>query len=601
MKSEDLIIHSLKAISPIDGRHRIMTEPLSEWFSEFALFKYRLKVEVEYLVALSDLEEFTALRSFTDEEKEFLRMLIEKFSLADAQTIQNIDRFGYKDKKPTNHDCKSVEYFLKEKIQNSSLNDVIEFVHFGLTSEDVNNIAYNYMINGCLNFHYVPSLIKLLDKLSNLVDKEKNTAMLGRTHGQPATPTTFGKEMANYLERIRKQLVFLQDIKLPGKLNGAVGNHAAQEFTSPEVDWISFTESFIRKLGFEENLFTTQIEPHDGLINLFNSLISINNILRDLAVNLWLYISNGYMMQEKVEHEVGSSTMPHKINPWRAEVAEGSAVEANAKLSGFVLKLQHSRLQRDLSDHEAQRAIGVGIAHSYLTILHLLEELGRLNINKEKINSELSLYGSILTEAVQTLLRKEGYEKPYELMKDFSRGKHCTVEELHQFVDSLEIKDETKQKLKGLRPENYIGLSVPLCDIALKRWKEFKDNYQEPMLPITEIIFDYSCFEQGISDSERKVLESMKQRGMKLIALTTKEAEIDGTLFSEQVNEKDLTVSNRSLFVGIFEEEENSLFHRMRINNLICVNYLGEVKSEYNILTLEELPYLVDSLNEEDK
>ncbi|MBT4651407.1 adenylosuccinate lyase [Candidatus Woesearchaeota archaeon] len=476
MQSKDLNLHSLKAISPIDGRHRIMTEPLSEWFSEFALFKYRLQMQIEYAIALSELSNFEAMRTFTEEEKRFLRRLVDDFSLEDAQMIQDLDRFGYNGIGPTNHDFKAVEYFLKMKMKENSLSDVLEMVHFGLTTEDCNNLAHNYMIKGGLKTCYLPALVELLDKLCVHAENEKSTVMLSRTHGQPATPTTFGKEMANFLERLRKELVGLESLELPAKINGVVGNHAAQQFAAPEIDWIKFAEDFIIKLGFEPNLHTTQIEPHDGLTELFSRLISINNILRDLAVDLWMYISSGYLVQKNIVHEVGSSTMPHKINPWRVEVAEGSTVEANAKLVGFINKLQASRLQRDCSDHEAQRAIGVGVAHSYLAVLHVVEELDRLTVDRGKMLFGVEDYGSILTEAVQTLLRKEGYSQPYELLKDFSRGKHCTVEELHWFVNGLEIREEVKQKLKSLRPENYIGLSTRLVDLAVDNWKRFKEK-----------------------------------------------------------------------------------------------------------------------------
>jgi adenylosuccinate lyase len=565
-KSENLYLHSLKAISPIDGRHRLMTEPLSDWFSEFALFKYRIHMEVEYLVALSECVEFTAVRDFTLEEKNFLKSIVKNFTLQDAQVIQDIDRFGYQEMKPTNHDCKSVEYFLKMKMKESSLNDMIEFVHFGLTSEDMNNIAHDCMVNGALRSYYIPSLVSLLNKLAEVAEKEKSTAMLGRTHGQPATPTTFGKEVANYLDRLRKQLIKLNDFKLPAKCNGAVGNHAAQHFAAEEVDWISFTGKFIANLGFEANLMSTQIEFHDGFTELFSIMININNILKDLAMDFWTYTSLGYLQQEKIVSEVGSSTMPHKINPWRLEVAEGSAAEANAKFIGFINKLQVSRLQRDLSDHEAQRAIGVGFAHSYLVVLHVLEELERLQVNPEKISNELKDFGSILTEAVQTLLRKEGYSQPYELLKDFSRGRHCTVQELHDFIGTLEIKEETKLKLKSLRPESYTGLSKELTELAIKRWGDFKEEYEEPLPAVKKVFLDPEI-------KTVEILEKLKQMEIEVLDELVEEK---GVLYIGPINEK-------------FEEAKEK--------GLICINYDPErkTKAEYNIVDLSELPDLINS------
>lgn len=475
---DDLTFHALEAISAIDGRHRLMTAPLANFLSEGALLKYRLLVEVEYIIALSELHPFPFLHfpMFATRQKQFLRDLITDFSLEDAKIIQQIDRFGYNGAPPVNHDVKAVEYFLKLKLTGTDLESAMEMVHFGLTSEDVNNLAYNLMLRNAITTVYLPALEKLLNKLAEMASTEKATPMLGRTHGQPATPTTFGKEMANFLERLRQEYVRLRDFKLHGKLNGAVGCHNAQVFAAPEVDWIDFAEKFVEKFGFEPNLLTTQIEPHDGLIRLFSILFSINNIIRDLATDSWLYVSADYLMQKNVAGEVGSSTMPHKINPWRMEVAEGSSVEANAKLMGFMTKLQLSRLQRDLSDHEAQRGMGVGVAHSLLAVLHATEELERLTVNRQKMLNDLVPMGEVLTEAMQTLLRREGFAKPYEFMKNLSRGRHCTVEELHATVDALEIPQNVKDKLKSLRPEQYLGLATRLVDIAVARWEKRKES-----------------------------------------------------------------------------------------------------------------------------
>jgi adenylosuccinate lyase len=476
MNSDDLYFHSLKAVSPVDGRHRIITQPLSEWFSEFAFFKYRIFIEIEYLIALSELSSFNELRSFSEDEKEFLKSIVTNFSLDDAKIIQDLDIFGHDGSKPLNHDMKAVEYFIKQKLANSSLNDISEFVHFGLTSEDINNLALNCMVKGLLEEHYINGMIKILDKLAIIAKNNASFAMLSKTHGQAATPTTFGKEIANYLERLRLELVSLKNISLSGKLNGAIGNFNAHVFSSPETDWIKFSSEFITNLGFKPNLLTTQIEPHDSLCNLFSRIISINNILKDLTVDLWLYTSSGYLKQKNISTEVGSSTMPHKINPWRLEVAEGSTHESTAKFIGFITKLQASRLQRDLSDHEAIRAIGVGFAHSYIALLHLSEDLDRLSVNEEAMAEELKDNGEILTEAIQTLLRKHGYSKPYELLKDFSRGKKFSLEELHKFLLDLDINDELKEKLLTLTPENYIGEAEKLVSIALYNWDESKSN-----------------------------------------------------------------------------------------------------------------------------
>ena len=476
MNSDDLHFHSLKAISPIDGRHRIITEPLSEWFSEFAFFKYRIFVEIQYLLALSEDKNFNALRQFTKQEKENLNNIFINFNLEDAKTIQNIDQFGYGDLGPVHHDMKAVEYFLKLKLKDTSLHEISEFIHFGLTSEDVNNLAINCMVQGLLEQHYLLGLTTLLDKIADLAEKNANVPLLARTHGQPATPTTLGKELANFLERLRNEYASLKKLVLKGKLNGAVGNFNAHVFSSPEVDWVEFSKNFITKLGFKPNLLTTQIESHDSLCKLFSILVSINNILKDLTVDLWLYTSKDYLKQKNIAGEIGSSTMPHKINPWRLEIAEGSTQESNAKLLGFINKLQSSRLQRDLSDHEALRAIGVGIAHSYIALLHLSEDLERLTPNADVMKNDLMNRGDILTEAIQTLLRKENYSQPYELLKEFSRGKQFSLVDLHNFLDKLELKDETKQKLKSLTPENYLGAAIKLTQLALKNWEQTKTN-----------------------------------------------------------------------------------------------------------------------------
>ncbi|MBS3166281.1 adenylosuccinate lyase [Candidatus Woesearchaeota archaeon] len=597
MKSEDLFFHSLKAVSPLDGRHRILTAPIAEWFSEYALFKFRLMIEVEYLIALSQLKEFPTVRSFSPAEIEFLHNLINNFSLEDAQIMQNLDRFGYQGIKPLNHDCKAVEYFLKMKLGGTSLQDMKEFVHFGLTSEDINNLAYNQMIQQSWKNYYLPAAVELLHYLAQIAEREKHTPLLGRTHGQAATPTTFGKEMANYLERLRIALLILDQIKLPGKLNGAVGNYAAQHFAAPEVDWITFSEDFVNKLGSEPNLLTIQIEPHDGLTRFFSSFISFNNILRDLATDLWLYTSQGYLVQKKIETEVGSSTMPHKINPWRMEVAEGSTAEANAKFYGFISKWQVSRMQRDLSDHEAQRAMGVGIAHSYVAVAHLLEELERLHLDRQKMLIELQDKGEILTEAVQTLLRKENYPAPYELMKEFSRGRNCSVKELRELILTLNLSAEIKQKITSLKPEDYYGLSPSLVDLALQRWNKFKDNYEKPLLPIKKIIIDCdSCGEQLLTAGKELLLQ-LQKKGILIVGLNAhRYYNPDLNFFSISINQDELYPEKNVIFLG----KVNNTFTLAQEKGLITVNFnqKGEgKKAEYNIVDWSELPFLLESFH----
>ncbi len=593
VKSEDLSFHSLRAISPIDGRHRIMTEPLADWFSEYALHKYRVFVEVEYLISLSELDDFDAIRDLTRDEKDFLRSIASGFSLADAKVIQDIDRFGYNGQKPTNHDVKSVEYFIKMKLKGTSLDDVSEMVHFALTSEDINNIAIDCMVRGGMELNYIPALVGLVDKLAHLAESEKSSPMLSKTHGQPATPTTFGKEMANYVERLKNEVTTLAKMKLPAKLNGAVGNYNAHAFAAPEIDWIHFSEEFIRKLGFEPNLMTTQIEPHDGLCRMFSVLVSVNNILRDLSVDFWLYISQGYLVQQKLSHEVGSSTMPHKINPWRMEVAEGSAVEANAKLTGFIWKLQASRLQRDLSDHEAQRAIGVGIAHSYLAVLHVSEELGRVEVNREKMLSDLTPIGAILSEAVQTLLRRKGNEKPYEVMKDFSRGQNFSPEELYSFVDEMSIDYDSKEKIKSLRPETYIGYAVKLAEKSVQRWRSFRGNYEAPVSKKRKVVMDCDALNPALELELPAVSSLLSKKGISIVGINAGSG--IASSFSKMIRPEEMGADREAVFVGVI----GARFNEAKQKGMTCVN-LEEVsrkKSEFNILRLSELVQLIDALN----
>ncbi|MBI2572870.1 adenylosuccinate lyase [Candidatus Woesearchaeota archaeon] len=612
MNSEDLQIHTLQAISPIDGRHHIFTKPLSQFFSEFALHRFRVFVEVEYLIALSQTPAFIQLRQFTPQEKEFLRSIFSSFSLNDAIHIQNIDHFGTSTISATHHDVKAVEYFIKEKIQTSTLKDIEEFVHFGLTSEDVNNIAHNLMIREGLRTFFIPELVNILDSLSILSLQEKESIMLAKTHGQPAVPTTFGKEVANFLERLRKDLTRLTEYKLPAKLNGAVGTFAAMQYSAAPVDWIAFSENFITSLGFSPNLLTTQIEPHDGIVELCSIILSINNIICDLCIDLWMYISQGLLVQKNITSEIGSSTMPQKINPWRLEVAEGSTREANAKLIGFMNKIQMSRLQRDLSDHEALRGIGEAIAHSFVALTHLGQEIGRITPNRTLMKDEVYSNAVILSEAIQSVLRVEGYPKPYEMVKDLSKGKMYTLEELQQHITQLPITTETKRRLTNLSFESYLGLCTRLVDIALERWNNFREKYHSPNVPITTIILNFPhCFkattnsQNNVPDSinndlpELKIIEMLEKRGLEIRGIDVPywlQKRFSKVYTSQEVNQIIIDKNQTAIIVGKNTDQDQNVFNQSNQNTAIKYVALQEplAQTPYHINQLSELIPLVE-------
>lgn len=439
----------LEAISPIDGRYAEKVKGLSNYFSEYALMQYRSKVEVLYFL---ELAEFGIIRKLSVQEKQFLERLWKQFSVNDAEEIKNIE-------KKTNHDVKAVEYFIKQKITKTSIKDLMEFVHFGLTSEDVTNLAYGLAITDFLQAVYLPTLRKVQDALQQFARQYKGTVMLARTHGQIASPTTVGKEFAVYAHRLQQQLPF---DALPGKLNGAVGNYHALQVAYPKKDWIAFSKKFIQGLGLVPNLLTTQIESHDGLAKLFHQDDRINNILIDLARDCWLYIGHDYLVQKAVQGEVGSSTMPHKVNPIDFENAEGNLAFANAIFIFLADWLQKSRLQRDLTDSTVQRNIGVAFAHSILGYQSLLKGLGKIIPNTEKLKRDLAEHPEVLAEAMQTILRREGAEHPYEQLKELTRGKKVTIADIHHFIDGLKVSENVKKELRALTPEGYIGLAREL-------------------------------------------------------------------------------------------------------------------------------------------
>ncbi|MFH0875303.1 MAG: adenylosuccinate lyase [archaeon] len=431
-------MEELYAISPIDGRYYGKLQQLSQYFSEFALIKKRLYVELLYLRELG--------------KGDFIEVY-DKFSLDDAQKIKEIE-------KTTNHDVKAVEYYIKEKVPK----DIKEFVHYGLTSEDINNLSYSLLVKEFIETTYTSKLQELLTILEKISVENRAVAMLAHTHGQPASPTTMGKEFFIFYNRLKDQFSKLQNIKLRGKLNGASGNYNALVVAEPQKDWIEFSKKFINKLGLEPNLYTTQIEPNDTLVELFHCIKRINNIVLDLDIDIWLYISMDYFKIRKKEGEVGSSTMPHKVNPIDFENSEGNIKLANSQFDCFE-SLQVSRLQRDLSNSTIMRNIGVAFSHSILAYDSVLNGLGKLIPNPEKIESDLESHPEVLSEAVQTVLRKYGEDQAYERMKSMCRGNLVTLNDLHDFIDSLKIPAKDKKRLKDLRPKDYIGLANDLVKI----------------------------------------------------------------------------------------------------------------------------------------
>jgi len=454
---EELPLTELTAVSPIDGRYGSRTKELRAYFSEYALQRYRTKIEVEYLIALS---EWHLVRGLNDVERDMLRDKYSSFSLATGEAIKGHEKI-------TNHDVKAVEYEIKERLKGSNLEDLLEMVHFGLTSYDINDNALYLMIKEGMESVYVPKLIELEKRLVDFAKQYRELPMLARTHGQPASPTTLGKEFSVFAYRLAKEICQLQDFKYPGKLNCATGNYNALQAAFPLVSWPDFSEDFLGNLGLEPSLITTQIEPHDKLVEWFQLMTRINNIVTDFDQDVWRYISDDWIVQKPKKEEVGSSTMPHKINPIDFENSEGNVVVANGLFSAFVSRLQQSRLQRDLVDSTITRNVGVAVAHSLLAVKSTIGGLGKISANEQEIEKALSEHPEILSEAYQTILRREGVEMPYERLKELTRGKKVSLADMHTFIDTLDIPYSVKTELKRILPENYIGIAPGLVDIAL--------------------------------------------------------------------------------------------------------------------------------------
>ena len=458
---------SLHSISPVDGRYNKSTLPLTKYFSEQALMRYRIIVEGEYLIALSEAK---LIRKMSDREKKLVRSLY-NLSTAQAQIISDIEKVGYKNIKATDHDVKAVEYYMKDRLGNTSLKDVLEFLHFAITSYDTNTPARGLMLSDGLEQVIIPVIDKIYSALEKLTKKYAKTAMLARTHGQPASPTTFGKEFKVFSQRLKRQIDQLKKQNISVKFSGATGNFNAHTVAFPKTDWIKFSKNFInglnslspRHLALSPNFFATQIDPHDSEAEIFDCLRRINTILIDFNQDMWRYISDDWVVQKNVEGEVGSSAMPHKINPIKFENSEGNLGLANALFEFFARKLPVSRLQRDLSDSTVERNFGTALAHCLVAYDYLLKGLSRITINEQKVREDLQKHPEVIAEAIQTILRREGVVMPYEQLKQLTRGRQVSMKDFEKFIDGLNVDKKIKAELKKIRPENYTGLAAKLA------------------------------------------------------------------------------------------------------------------------------------------
>ncbi|HEB55868.1 MAG TPA: adenylosuccinate lyase [Gammaproteobacteria bacterium] len=447
-------LNSLTAVSPIDGRYGSKTDILRPIFSEYGLIHHRVMVEVRWLQHLAAAPQISEVPEFSAHAQSVLDNIVEQFSVDDAQRVKNIER-------STNHDVKAVEYFLKEKIAgNAELEKVSEFIHFACTSEDINNLSYALMLTAARNQIILGQLDELIDSIRRMAHDYASIPMLSHTHGQPASPTTVGKEMANVVARLQRQRQQIAAIEIQGKINGAVGNYNAHLSAYPDVDWPAFARDFVSSLGLSWNSYTTQIEPHDYIAELFDALARFNTILLDFDRDIWTYISMGYFKQKTIAGEIGSSTMPHKVNPIDFENSEGNLGLANAIFSHLSNKLPLSRMQRDLTDSTVLRNLGVGIAHSVIAWQSSLRGINKLEVNEARLAAHLDENWEVLAEPIQTVMRRYGIEKPYEKLKDLTRGQRIDANTMQSFIEKLDIPETAKQQLLALTPANYIGNAV---------------------------------------------------------------------------------------------------------------------------------------------
>ncbi|MDB6370927.1 adenylosuccinate lyase [Photorhabdus bodei] len=451
-------LSSLTAVSPIDGRYGDKVSALRTIFSEFGLLKFRVQVEVRWLQKLAECAEIKEVPAFDTDANAYLNEIIANFNEQDAMRIKTIER-------TTNHDVKAVEYFLKEKVAHvPALHQVSEFIHFACTSEDINNLAYALMLQTAREEVLLPQWRQMIDTIKKMASEYRELPLLSRTHGQPATPSTVGKEFANVAHRMERQYRQLEQAEILGKINGAVGNYNAHIAAYPQVDWHQFSETFVTSLGITWNPYTTQIEPHDYIAELFDTIARFNTILIDFDRDIWGYIALNHFKQKTVAGEIGSSTMPHKVNPIDFENSEGNLGLANAVFSHLASKLPISRWQRDLTDSTVLRNLGVGLGYALIAYQATMKGLNKLEVNEQHLLDELDQNWEVLAEPIQTVMRRYGIEKPYEKLKELTRGKRVNGEGMKTFIDGLDLPEEEKIRLKAMTPANYIGRAITLVD-----------------------------------------------------------------------------------------------------------------------------------------
>lgn len=451
-------LSALTAISPVDGRYGSKTTELRGIFSEFGLIKYRVTVEVRWLQALAKAQGIDEVPAFSDEANSLLDSIVDNFSEADAARVKEIER-------TTNHDVKAVEYLLKEKVANNAeLNAINEFIHFACTSEDINNLSHGLMLSEARDKVLLPYCDELLAAVKAKAVEYKSVPMMTRTHGQPASPSTMGKEFANVYVRLQRQRQQIAEVELLGKINGAVGNYNAHLSAYPDYDWHAHAEQFVTSLGLTWNAFTTQIEPHDYIAELFDAIARFNTILLDFDRDVWGYIALNHFKQKTVSGEIGSSTMPHKVNPIDFENSEGNLGLANAIFAHLAQKLPVSRWQRDLTDSTVLRNLGVGMGYTLIAYQATLKGISKLEVNADRLLAELDQNWELLAEPIQTVMRKYGIEKPYEKLKELTRGKRVNQEIMADFIDGLDLPDAVKAEMKLLTPANYIGRAEAFID-----------------------------------------------------------------------------------------------------------------------------------------